>query len=191
MSSDVKADAPQLRDWLARCALGDRLAFERLYDATSARLYGILLRLMKRRDWAEEALQEAYVKIWQNAGEYREDRGQPITWLISIARYRALDMLRRDRGEDSLDERREAGFDEIDEIGHEQMQGLSSLAETRDLVRCLEGIDLEHRNCLILAYCEGYSHSELSDSLSRPIGTIKTWIRRAGKTLKDCLEGLL
>ncbi|MCP5140997.1 MAG: sigma-70 family RNA polymerase sigma factor [Gammaproteobacteria bacterium] len=190
MSTEIEADADQLADWLARCALGDRRAFERLYDATSRRLYGILLRLMKRRDWAEEALQEAYVKIWQNADQYRADRGQPLTWLISIARYRALDMLRRDKGEDSLDERREAGFEEVDEVSVERMQGLSSLAETRDLVRCLEDIQLEQRNCLILAYCEGYSHSELSETLSRPVGTIKSWIRRAGQVLKDCLEGL-
>lgn len=183
---DEKAN--HLIDLLGRCALGDRGAFEQLYDQTSARLLGVLTRLMGRRDWAEEALQEAFVKIWMNASEYRPDRGHPMTWMTSIARYRGLDMLRKDKGEVSLEQRQEQGGALPQELTQQTLEGLHRLGDYRDLLRCLETLKPEHCQCLVLCYCEGYSHRELSERLSHPVGTVKTWIRRAGKVLKDCLD---
>ncbi len=183
-----KLDPKLLTDLLARCALGDQRAFAQLYDSTSSRLLGVLVRLMRRRDWAEEALQEAFVKIWMNASEYRPEKGQPMTWMTSIARYRGLDMLRKDKGEVSLEQYQEDGLAVPDEVCADSLLGLAPLAEHRDLMECLKQLEQEQQNCLILSYCEGYTHSELSERLSRPVGTIKTWIRRAGQAMKTCLE---
>ena len=86
------ADAEQLRRLLEATARGDDRAFAELYRATSSHLYGLLLRMLQRRDWAEEALQDCFVKIWQKAETYEPDKGAPLTWLLTVARYRALDL---------------------------------------------------------------------------------------------------
>lgn len=186
-------DAEALRRLLAATATGDAAAFRRLYEATSAHLYGLLLRMLKRRDWAEEALQDCYLKIWHRADSYMPDKGQPLTWLLSVARYRALDLLRVQRPEVALpgDEQEPAlpplaladGAAAADPYARTlEREGLARLQ------RCLDGLDGEQRRSLLLAYYEGYTHAELAQRLQAPLGTVKSWVRRGLLRLRECLD---
>ena len=173
---------------LARCALRDQNAFAQLYRSTSARLFGVLLRILKRRDWAEDALQEAYLRVWSHAGDYLPGRAPPMAWLISIARYRAFDMLRKVARDVTSD----AGSRSIEESlsdanpGHsEQLHGSQDYKALQD---CLTRLQENQRQSLMLAYCEGFTHVELSSRMQAPVGTVKSWIRRGLQQLKRCLE---
>lgn len=184
MAVSKKQTNERLEHLLARCALADKNALAELYKLTSAKLFAIQLKILKRRDWAEDALQDAYIKIWNQAGAYRPDKGNPLTWLISIARYRAIDMLRRTRPES----------------GNVSLQDYTGQLTQQDtdprwlikhgdlLIHCLGKLQDTQRQALIMAYCEGYTHSELSLRLSSPVGTIKTWIRRGLESLRTCLD---
>src|SRR5215472_16998912 len=88
---------------LAAVAKGDRAAFERLYAATRAKLYGVVLRILRRTDLADEVMQDAYLRIWRSAGEFDPSRATPITWMVAIARNRALDVVRK-KGEASIED---------------------------------------------------------------------------------------
>lgn len=177
-----------LENLLARCALRDREAFAALYDATSAKLFSVIQRMLGQEALAEETLQEVYLKIWERAGDYHSGRGQPMTWLISMARYRAIDVLRAQQ------RRVPAGSHEAVEMLEEASSGPQVLAsqagEAMVLDECLEQLAEQRRQCLQLAYCEGYTHEELSQKLGSPVGTIKSWIRRSLLAVRDCLEVL-
>lgn len=179
-------EASELQALLEATAAGDRRAFARLYTLTSAHLNAILLRMLKRRDWAEEALQDAYLRIWQHAGGYLAARGKPMTWMISIARHRALDLLRARRPE--LPEDAAAPEPTPDNEGPE------ALAETGErlgaLEECMDGLPEEQRRSILMAYYEGYTHSELARRLDAPLGTVKSWVRRGLARLRDCLDAL-
>lgn len=190
-SSEANPDKTRLlADLLRACTQGHRPSFQRLYQLTSPQLFAILLRILKRRDWAEEALQDALLSVWRNAGSYTAQRGSPMTWLVSICRYRALDMLRRERREVPL----EGGDDEGDDLELEaasedpEASELISHAETRALKRCLDQLSDSQRRSLKLAYFDGCSHEEIAQVLSSPIGTVKSWVRRGLQSLKQCLE---
>lgn len=190
-SSEANPDKTRLlADLLRTCAQGHQPAFQRLYQLTSPQLFAILLRILKRRDWAEEALQDALLSVWRNAGSYTAQRGSPMTWLVSICRYRALDMLRREQREVPL----AGGDDESDDLELEaasedpEASELISHAETRALKRCLDQLSDSQRHSLKLAYFDGCSHEEIAQVLSSPIGTVKSWVRRGLQSLKQCLE---
>lgn len=177
-----------LADWLASAAGGDEQAFASLYQAVAPQIYALLLRMLKRRDWAEEALQDAFLKIWQNAETYTPDRGAPLAWLMSIARYRALDLLRRKRPEVPIGDEGEAAFLGIADIGQEPYAQSEELDALTALQHCLETLQEEQRESVLLAYYEGYSHSELARRLKAPLGTVKSWVRRGLIRLRECLE---
>lgn len=170
---------------LGRVAVGDARAFRELYEGVSPKLFGVCLKLLRQRDQAEEALQETFVRIWHHASEYHEDRGSPLGWMATIARYRALDLLRKKRDVladsesylDTLADER-PGPQEI------HLQGVSSQA----LQGCLQELSEPQRNSIAMAYYQGLSHEELSSYLDTPLGTIKSWIRRGLISLKRCLE---
>ncbi|MEZ5934120.1 MAG: sigma-70 family RNA polymerase sigma factor [Alphaproteobacteria bacterium] len=175
-----------LADLLGAVASADRSAFKALYEATKAKLFGIILRIVYDRDDAAEVLQEVYLRIWRRAADYDGAKGTPMTWMITIARNRALDWRRRQRIEVPLDE--EPWLDElIDDSADPQQQTIAS-AESRRLAQCLSLLDEDQQRCLILAYREGMTHYELAERLERPLGTIKSWIRRSLGRLKECLE---
>jgi len=169
---------------LRRTAGKDRQAFADLYSATSAKLYGIVLRILRRRDIAEEILQEVYVKIWEKAGDYQAGRASPITWMATIARNRALDEIRK-VAPTSLEDM-PAGFDVVSDAAS-AFDLLSQNEDGKRLRDCLGGLDPQKREIVVLAYLEGLSRDELGQRFATPVATIKTWLHRSLAQLKDCL----
>lgn len=179
------SDSRPLAELLLRCAAGDRGAFRTLYDSTSAKLFGTILRICRDRDLARDLLQEAYVKIWQNAERFDASRSSPITWMVSIARNRAIDEIRRVRHEITGD------GDDLLEVAADFVDPLASRDQREErarLMRCLDGLDDERRQAVLLAYCHGASRESLAERLGRPVPTIKTWLRRGLAQLRGCLD---
>lgn len=164
---------------LAKAGLGDRKAFRLLYERTSAQLFGVVVRILGRTDLAEEALQDAYVQIWNRASEFQRERAQATTWMTAIVRYRALDLLRKHGRERPASE-----FDALPEAS----VGPAPVGERADLEACLGQLSDDQQRSIKLAYVQGYSHQELSEKLAMPLGTIKSWIRRGLQSLKECLS---
>jgi RNA polymerase sigma-70 factor (ECF subfamily) len=181
----------RLRQDLARVALGDRAALRRVYDATSAHLFGVALRISGRRELAEDVLQEAFVNVWQYAGSYEAAQSQPMTWLISIVRNKALDHLRvaQRHVAESLDGNDPGDACEVADDAPTPMQLLLSAADALAVRTCIETIDASPRQCLALAYYQGLSHSEVAAHIDAPLGSVKAWIRRGLERLKKCLDG--
>jgi RNA polymerase sigma-70 factor, ECF subfamily len=180
-----------LVDLLHACAQGRQAAFQALYREVSPQLFAILVRILKRRDLAEEALQDALLSAWRNAGSYSVDKGAPMTWLVSICRYRALDILRREKREVSLDTERE----DLDEEGQQVSDGERvsdvvplSKAEERKLDECMGRLNDGQRQSIRLAYVDGCTHEEIAARIGSPVGTVKSWVRRGLESLKRCLE---
>ncbi len=177
--------ATDLADLLARVSNGDRAAFVSVYQATSAKLYGIVLRILGRRDLADEVLQEVYVKVWERAGDFDRSQASPISWMAAIARNRALDEVRRKRPI-ALDDAPEAlnaadpGLLASDKVVHSE--------DAIRLERCLQGLEADKQAMVRLAYLEGWSREQLAQRYGAPVSTIKTWLHRSLKQLKDCLS---
>jgi len=180
--------AERLAGLLGQCALGNQRAFADLYTLTSAKLFGVALRIVRRQDWAEEVLQECYVNIWNHAGDYAAARSAPLTWMTSIVRNRSLDWLRRPQSETTGEE-----YEIAVEIWQDQapgpMERLVAAGESAALARCLEQLEAKQRQSIALAFFHGLSHSELADHMKEPLGTVKTWVRRGLERLKGCLSG--
>lgn len=184
-------DPALLEGLLARVVLRDREAFRQLYEACSPQLFGVALRLLRRRDLAEDVLQDAFTRIWHRADSYRPEAGQPMTWLTSVVRNRALDVLRTEtlRRTEPLDEDDEAPAALPDESPG-PLALLEQAADALQMRGCLEAIDGPQRQCLALAYYHGLSHSELAEHLGSPIGSVKVWLRRGIDRLRRCMERL-
>jgi RNA polymerase sigma-70 factor, ECF subfamily len=169
---------------LQRCAARDRAAFDDLYSATSSKLYGVVFRILNRRDVADDVLQEAFVKIWERAGAFDPGRGAAITWMATIARHTALDQVRRVTPV-SIEDR-----PDVLEMPSDEPSPLALLQKSENagqLRRCLDGLEPEKRDLVMLAYMQGYSREELAQKFNRPVPTIKTWLHRSLAQLKDCL----
>ena len=179
-------DAPQARlaALLSKTALGDRAAFAELYRATSAKLFGVSLRIVRERPLAEEALQDSFVNIWNHAGDYAQAKSAPTTWMTAIVRNRSLDIVRRTREEPDIDDAL-AGALAADGPG----PGADAQARghAHSVRECLEELDAEQRQTIALAFFHGLTHSELAAHLRRPLGTVKTHVRRGLAKLRDCL----
>jgi RNA polymerase sigma-70 factor (ECF subfamily) len=176
----------QLRALLVACAKRDRRAFEDLYRHTSAKLYGVLLRILDRPEVAQECLQEVYLKIWNKAEEYNPYVAAPMTWMSSIARYQAIDLLRRRPRERSAADPHRQG-ERIDPGGSPE-QLTASHAQGQRLDKCLRQLKSEQRQVMVLAFFKGLTHDELAQRTLLPVGTIKTWIRRGLHQLRSCIE---
>jgi RNA polymerase sigma-70 factor, ECF subfamily len=176
--------AHNIADLLARVSRKDASAFDALYDATNSKLYGIVLRIIRRRDISDEVLQEVYVKIWERAADFDPGRASPITWMATIARNRALDEIRR-RVPVSIEDTPEA----LD-VPSPDAQPLRALEMSQDVQRlnaCLDKLDPQRRQLVIEAYIQGATREELSHRLGAPVSTIKTWLHRSLAQLKACL----
>lgn len=164
-------------------AEGDRTALRALYDATAPKLLGIILRILRDRGAAEDALQEVFVRVWQRAATYDAQAAPSLVWLGAIARHKAIDRLRQDSA---------ARLTQADENWLERLadtrDGEADLARRDALAHCLEAVEPSQRDCLLLAYCEGWSREELAARHDRPVNTIKTWLRRGLISLRGCLE---
>jgi len=190
MSSITLASA-DLKQLLARVALGDRTAFRRLYDATAPSLFGVALRIVRQRDRAEEVLQDAFVNAWNRAAGYQAALSQPMTWLTAIVRNRALDELRSARqNADSMDDQEGEGVAAIEDTQPGPLGLLEQAADALAIRDCLDAIEGSQRQCLALVYYHGYSHSEVAAHVGSPIGSVKVWLRRGLDKLKRCLESL-
>ncbi|MES9991658.1 MAG: sigma-70 family RNA polymerase sigma factor [Candidatus Thiodiazotropha sp.] len=175
----------ELEQLLAACALKDRKAFSRLYSITSAKLYGVVLRILNREVLAQDCLQEAYIKVWNNAADYRSQVAAPLTWMSAIARNQALDLLRKHKRELlEGDDKRPQRVDD-DPL---PLDGLSRSDEGRRLQQCLQQLKQQQRQVIALAYFKGLTHDELAAYTDTPLGTVKTWIRRGLDQLRRCLE---
>lgn len=171
---------------IAATAEGDRSAFAALYQEASGRLMAIALRMMGRRELAEEILQEAFVAIWRRAGQFDETRGRSFTWLAAIVRYRAIDRLRagrRERQEVELPDDSEGSLPET-LVFDPRFDGPEAIA-VRD---CLGRLSEEQRRAILLAYYYGLTHEELAERLGAPLGTVKSRVRRGLLQLRACLE---
>jgi RNA polymerase sigma-70 factor (ECF subfamily) len=170
---------------LAAVATGDQAAFERLYVATRAKLYGIVLRILRRSDLADEVVQDAYLRIWRNAREFDAARATPMTWMVAIARNRAIDLVRR-KPEASIDE--EPAAMEILAENPDPLAAREMTENLRRLLGCLGALDDDRRRMVLLAYYNGLSRDELAVRFERPVNTIKTWLRRSLIEIRECLE---
>ena len=177
-------DEEDLVDLLAAVARADNAAYRALYERTSAKLFGLVLRIVRDRAIAEEILLDVYLRIWRNASTYSSDIARPMTWMITIARNRAIDVTRVKR--DVTLAPREDGSDWLDAIADPRDEAGEAI-DRGSLTRCLEMLDEDQRQCIVAAYCEGYSREELAMRYDRPVNTIKTWLHRGLSTLRSCL----
>jgi RNA polymerase sigma-70 factor (ECF subfamily) len=180
-----------LEDLLGECARKDERAFARLYEATSSKLFGVALRILRREDWAEDVLQDCYVNIWNHAASYSAGLSAPMTWMTSIVRNRCLDWLRRPNLEVVLD--RGDDEDPLEAIASDDPGPLDELTRSADakaLAGCLGRLEPKQRQAIMLAFYDGLSHSELASHMRQPLGTVKTWVRRGLERLKGCLGAM-
>jgi RNA polymerase sigma-70 factor (ECF subfamily) len=175
-----------LKNLLAASGNGDQQAFARLYQETSSKLFGVAIRIVRREDWAEEVVQESYVKIWNHAGDYKMQLSAPLTWMTSIVRNRSLDWLRRPNLEIPEDDYHPLDSWASDDAGPLQM--LQSQTEAQALANCLGRLEAKMRQAIVLVFFDGMSHSELAGHMQEPLGTVKTWVRRGLDRLKTCLD---
>ena len=193
--SDWSERSLSLARLLARAGLGDRAAFATLYDQTSSHLLGVVLRIHRDRAQAEDILQEVYVSVWRAAQSFDAAQSQPLTWLTSIARNRAIDSLRRTNTQPHFqttfsnpDNEDSDVYDTVASDAPGPLDLLSRASDARALASCMEALSAQQRQSVALAFFDGLSHAEVAQSMRQPLGTVKSWVRRALLTLKGCLE---
>lgn len=178
-------DQDELIGLLGAISHQDRIAFERLYQKVAGRMFGLCRRLTGHRELAEEALQEAFIRIWHNASEYHSERGSPVSWMMTIARYRALDLIR------ARQVRRASGEEELEQVEDEREGPLDASLKmdgSKALTGCIEELSPSQKDSILLSYYRGFTHEELATVMSTPVGTVKSWVRRGLLALKRCLE---
>ena len=178
-------DSDHLRRLLARVAIGDREAFRSLYEATSAKLFGVLLRLLKDRHDAEDALQMVYMKIWRKAPAFAGSRHSPMGWLVVLARNHAIDLIRARRPADAP----LGDVPEPADPAKNPEQDALNASLGNQLARCLETLEPRHASAVLDAYVGGDSYQEIADKLEVPLNTVRTWLRRGLARLKTCMDG--
>src|SRR6201985_3430541 len=173
--------------WLiAAVAKGDEAAFERLYAATRAKLYGVVLRILRRQDLAEEVIQETYVKIWNSAGQFNPGLSAPITGMVSHgpAATRAVGVVGK-RTETSIGEEpsaMEIAADSPDPLARREMT-----EELKRLLECVGRLEPDRQKLVLLAYYNGWSREQLAAKFETPVNTVKTWLRRSMMDIRECL----
>lgn len=189
MSDPRTPDPAQLRTWLHGAARQDAAAFRQLYDATSAKLFGFALRILGRRELAEEALQDGYIAIWNNAASYQSHLAAPMTWMTTIVRNKAFDLLQRTGNDAEIDaDQFDARIaDALRDPAATPIDSLSLSRDARALAYCMSALEGLHRQVLGLAFFHDLSHNDVAQRMALPIGTVKTWIRRSLDKLRTCL----
>ena len=173
---------------IALSGQGDRAAFQSLYEATSAKLFGLSLRILNRRDLAEEALQDAFINIWHHAQNYRPEKAAVMTWMTTIVRNKCFDLLRAMPKESQLVDDESMDDWASDDLG--PLEKVSEQSQSKALLNCMNGLTPLQRQAIALSYFHGMAHEQLAAHLVQPLGTVKTWIRRGLQSLKSCLQGV-
>ncbi len=171
---------------LVACAKGDRDALRRIFDHEAGRLVAVAQRILKRRELAEEVVQEAFIRIWTHAHQYRPERGSARGWIYAIVRNRALNMLRDGSREDLVAEDRLETMQDGEQL-EQIMAAWHRLDHNSRLKECLGRLDETRRRGILMAYVGGYTHGEIAGRLRLPLGTAKSWIRRGLLTLRECM----
>ena len=187
----MKPESPdsQLIALLDRVALADESALKELYDLTSSKLYGVAVRVVSNREWAEDVLQEAFLNIWKIAGNYKATLSPPMAWMGLVVRSRGLDFLRRrtsDRA-DHVQELDDVISDTVAGDAPNPMDTAQASEQAWALHQCLSQLENKQREVVSLAYLRDLSHSELAEQLKLPLGTVKTWIRRGLGQVRGCM----
>ncbi|WP_239495258.1 sigma-70 family RNA polymerase sigma factor [Salinicola halophilus] len=174
---------------LEACAAGDHGALQTLYRLEGARLLGVVQRIVQDRALAEDIIHDAFVNIWTKAHTFDAERGSGKTWIFSVARHLALNHVRRQYREVTVDDTTAEQLDaERSLTASAEIEDTFDWQGRGDLDRCLKALEPERRNCLFHAYVDGYSHSEIAERLDRPLGTVKAWIKRSLQSLRECLS---
>jgi RNA polymerase sigma-70 factor (ECF subfamily) len=182
---ETSAPHDDLATLLWRVASGDRVAFRKLYDLQSPRLFAVAMRLTRQSSLAADAVHDAFLQVWRNAAQFDSTRGTPESWIMSLVRYRALDIARN--------RSREVVGHDLPEQADLDPNPLEHLEQRRDaqaLAHCLEGLEEDRRRLVLLAFVDGLSHGELARRVGMPLGTVKSWIRRSLMMLRTCLDGV-
>lgn len=177
-------DNSKIEHLISQVALGDRKAFSLLYDATSAKLMGVCLSVLHDRSNADDALQDTYVKVWRNAKLYSANGLSPMTWLITIARNTSIDKLRQSRSVVDFDEVAET----IATTGFNPEQSAIASSEAKRIAECLDELEATRRDAVKAAYLNGHSYKDISQRFDVPLNTIRTWLRRALISLRECMQ---
>ncbi len=180
----MTSPSAEIAELIARTALRDRAAFRDLYSRTSAKLFGVTLRILRDRSEAEEALQEVYVKIWQRADRYVAGAYSPISWLVAVARNHSLDILRARK---PVNDDIEAALD-IADAAPDPEQAAVAGGERSRIESCLGELDTDKADAVRGAYLDGVSYDELAARYRVPLNTMRTWLRRSLLKLRECLS---
>lgn len=178
--------AKDLETALAACASGDRQGLRLIYDQEAGRLVAIAQRIVRRREIAEEVVQEAFIRIWTHAHQYAPERGSARGWIYAIVRNRALNSVRDGKREDVVAEDRLEALQDADQM-EQIMQAWHRLDRSSRLHECLSSLEDIRRRGILMAYVGGYSHGEIAGRLKIPLGTAKSWIRRGLSSLRECM----
>jgi RNA polymerase sigma-70 factor (ECF subfamily) len=176
----------KLESLLAKCALNDQVAFAQLYKEVASKLNGIAYRILNNIDSANEVLQEAFIQIWHNAGEYRADKAEPMTWMASIVRYRCYDRIkynkRRIEGSNI-----QADIESVDSLESKQPDIAQLFEVNQQLSHCLSALEPYQHESIVMAYYYGFSREDISSHFDKPVNTVKSWLRRGLEGLQQCL----
>lgn len=179
-------DNIDLEALLLRCAKHDRAALQALYTRAAPQMLGILMRILGSRAAAEDVLQDAFIRIWQQAGQFDHLKGRALSWMVAIARNRAIDVQRAMRPTVLLDAAELAGAEQMQVEGPAERSEFGGAAAA--LRRCLESLAAAPRQCLLLAYQHGLTQDKIALSIGQPLGSVKSWVRRGLQSLKSCME---
>ncbi|MEP7314460.1 MAG: sigma-70 family RNA polymerase sigma factor [Pseudomonadota bacterium] len=179
---DTELDDARLARLLRGCGAGQTADLEELYKSMAPRLLGQLVTMLGDRAQAEDALQEVFIKVWDRARQFDSARGRPVTWLMSVARYHAIDLLRSRRVTVPIDDLQLALASE--EPGWSSQESGQTAARLAD---CLGQLSGDQRRCIKLAYIGGHSQEQIATALQSPLGSVKSWIRRALLSLRECM----
>ncbi len=179
----METPSGDIADLIGRTARGERDAFRALYERTSAKLFGVTLRILKNRAEAEEALQEIYVKVWRRADRYVPGTTSPISWLVAVARNHCLDILRARRPvSDEID----VALEIADAAPDPEANALAG-GERARIEACLGELETARAEAVRGAYLDGFSYEELASRHGVPLNTMRTWLRRSLLRLRECL----